>query len=187
MNLLTAVLKDLPEYQSLREAVENGQVACLSGLGTVHRAHILSALRQDTGRPLAIVCQDEETARRTIRELQSFSKEVPAFLPTRELTLYDASTVSRGWEQKRLRVLYGLGQGKIPVLVTSVEALMLRTVPRQTLFSATLLQAGAEYTLDELAARLTDAGYARTRSDRWISIHAPRVGCDICDPAVRCR
>lgn len=33
MNLLTAVLKDLPEYQSLREAVENGQVACLSGLG----------------------------------------------------------------------------------------------------------------------------------------------------------
>ena len=162
MNLLTAVLKDLPEYQSLREAVENGQVACLSGLGTVHRAHILSALRQDTGRPLAIVCQDEETARRTIRELQSFSKEVPAFLPTRELTLYDASTVSRGWEQKRLRVLYGLGQGKIPVLVTSVEALMLRTVPRQTLFSATLLQAGAEYTLDELAARLTDAGYART-------------------------
>ena len=158
MNLLTAVLKDLPEYQSLREAVENGQVACLSGLGTVHRAHILSALRQDTGRPLAIVCQDEETARRTIRELQSFSKEVPAFLPTRELTLYDASTVSRGWEQKRLRVLYGLGQGKIPVLVTSVEALMLRTVPRQTLFSATLLQAGAEYTLDELAARLTDAG-----------------------------
>ena len=163
MNLLTAVLKDLPEYQSLREAVENGQVACLSGLGTVHRAHILSALRQDTGRPLAIVCQDEETARRTIRELQSFSKEVPAFLPTRELTLYDASTVSRGWEQKRLRVLYGLGQGKIPVLVTSVEALMLRTVPRQTLFSATLLlQAGAEYALDELAARLTDAGYART-------------------------
>ena len=139
MNLLTAVLKDLHEYQSLREAVENGQVACLSGLGTVHRAHILSALRQDTGRPLAIVCQDEETARRTIRELQSFSKEVPAFLPTRELTLYDASTVSRGWEQKRLRVLYGLGQGKIPVLVTSVEALMLRTVPRQTLFSATLL------------------------------------------------
>ena len=192
MNLLTAVLKDLPEYQSLREAVENGQVACLSGLGTVHRAHILSALRQDTGRPLAIVCQDEETARRTIRELQSFSKEVPAFLPTRELTLYDASTVSRGWEQKRLRVLYGLGQGKIPVLVTSVEALMLRTVPRQTLFSATLLlQAGAEYALDELAARLTDAGYARTPMVEGVGQFSLRGGIlDVFSPAqdapIRC-
>lgn len=167
-------------------------MACLSGLGTVHRAHILSALRQDTGRPLAIVCQDEETARRTIRELQSFSKEVPAFLPTRELTLYDASTVSRGWEQKRLRVLYGLGQGKIPVLVTSVEALMLRTVPRQTLFSATLLlQAGAEYALDELAARLTDAGYARTPMVEGVGQFSLRGGIlDVFSPAqdapIRC-
>lgn len=153
MNLLTAVLKDLPEYQSLREAVENGRwPACPASARS--NAPIYSQPCARTRPALAIVCQDEETARRTIRELQSFSKEVPAFLPTRELTLYDASTVSRGWEQKRLRVLYGLGQGKIPVLVTSVEALMLRTVPRRHWFSATLLlQAGAEYALDELAAR----------------------------------
>ena len=145
MNLLNTVLRDLPEYRTLCQAAEAGQAICLSGLGTVHRAHVLAALRQDTGRPLAIVCQDEESARRTIRELQAFSTEVPAFLPTRELTLYDASTVSRGWEQKRLRVLYDLGQGAVPILVTSVEALSLRTMPRQTLFSsAIVLQAGAE-------------------------------------------
>lgn len=118
---------------------------------------------------------------------------MPAFLPTRELTLYDASTVSRGWEQKRLRVLYGLGQGKIPVLVTSVEALMLRTVPRQTLVppATLLLQAGAEYALDELAARLTDAGYARTPMVEGVGQFSLRGGIlDVFSPAqdapIRC-
>lgn len=192
MNLLNTVLRDLPEYRTLCQAAEAGQAICLSGLGTVHRAHVLAALRQDTGRPLAIVCQDEESARRTIRELQAFSTEVPAFLPTRELTLYDASTVSRGWEQKRLRVLYDLGQGAVPILVTSVEALSLRTMPRQTLFSsAIVLQAGAEYRLDDLTQRLTSAGYTRTPMVEGVGQFSLRGGIlDVFSPAqdtpIRC-
>jgi transcription-repair coupling factor (superfamily II helicase) len=186
MNLLTELLQDLPEYRTLRADIDAGRVVCLSGTNAVHRAHLLAALRQDTGRPLVIVCQDEETARRTIRELQSFLPEAPTFLPTRELTLYDASSVSRGWEQKRLRVLYGLGQGEIPVLVTSVEALMLRTMPKQTLFSASIvLQAGADYDIDALTARLTDAGYARTALVEGMGQFALRGGIlDVFSPAM---
>lgn len=55
-------------------------------------------------------------------------------LPSRELTLAGAIGVSRQWEQQRLRLLYALAQGRVPVLVASLDALLLRTLPRQTLF-----------------------------------------------------
>ena len=48
-------------------------------------------------------------------------------LPSRELTLAAALGVSRQWEQQRLRLLYALAQGRVTVLVASLDALLLRT------------------------------------------------------------
>ena len=75
-------------------------------------------------------------------------------LPGRELTFLDAAGVSREWEQRRLRMLYDLSCGQIPVLVTTLEALQLRTIPKSTLYAGTIrLTAGASYDLDELTAQ----------------------------------
>ena len=44
----------------------------------------------------------------------------------------------REWEQRRLRILYDLSAGRIPVLVTTLEALQLRTIPKSTLYAASI-------------------------------------------------
>ena len=85
------------------------------------------------GPPAVVVCQDEMAARRTQSELAAFLGAEAPILPTRDLMFYDASAISRGWEQQRLRCLcYDLARGKTPLLLTTLEAFSLRTMPRRS-------------------------------------------------------
>ena len=163
MNLLLSALQNLPEYSTLLSMVEQGQTAALSGAGGLARSHLAAALHAQSGRPMVVVCQDDLAAQRMQEELSSFLPQPPVLLPSREFTFYDAAVVSRGWEQKRLRQLYDLATGKTRLLVASLEALSLRTIPKDVLFSSAItLKCGAAYRLEALAGKLTAMGYART-------------------------
>ena len=110
-----------------------------------------------------MICQDEMAASRLQEELESFLGVQIPILPERELTFVEASGVSRQWEQKRLKLLYDLASGKLPLLISSAQALSLRTMPREVLFSASIrLRVGASFSPENLAEKLTQAGYART-------------------------
>lgn len=110
-----------------------------------------------------MICQDEMAASRLQEELESFLGVQIPILPERELTFVEASGVSRQWEQKRLKLLYDLAAGKLPLVISSAQALSLRTMPREVLFSASIrLRVGASFSPEDLAEKLTQAGYART-------------------------
>ena len=130
MNVLLQFLQKSPDYMQLLRSVEARQAAAVSGLSQAPRSHVLAALHEHSGRPLVAVCQDDLAAGRLAAELGAFLGEQPPILPSRELTLAGAIGVSRQWEQKRLRLLYDLAQGRVPVLVASLDALLLRTMPR---------------------------------------------------------
>ncbi len=162
MDILLTALRRLPAYQQLLSAAEAGKTAALSGAGLIARSHVLASLARDCPRPLVVVCQDDTAAGRLQAELAAFLGAAPPVLPTRELTLYDAAVASRGWEQKRLRQLYDLAAGRTTLLIASLEALSLRTMPRAVLAAATVtLRPGAAWDLKDLTARLESAGYAR--------------------------
>ena len=185
MNVLLSLLQKSPDYMQLLQAVEAKQAAAVSGLSQAPRSHVLAALHEHSGRPLVAVCQDDLAASRLASELGAFLGEQPPVLPSRELTLAGAIGVSRQWEQKRLRQRYALAQGQVPVLVTSLDALLLRTMPREVLFSASVrLRCGAEYNVDDLVARLTRAGYTRSSLVEGVGQFALRGGIlDVYSPA----
>ena len=111
MNQVLFMLKTIPEYAALIQALEQGQSAAVTGVGQINRSHLIAGLTQELKRPVVILVQDEMAARKLQEELKCFlGTEVPV-LPSRDLTLYDAAVVSRAWEQKRLRQLYSLGRG----------------------------------------------------------------------------
>ena len=150
MNVLLSLLQKSTDYNQLLKAVEAKQAVAVSGLSQAPRSHVLAAVHEQSGRPLIAVCQDDMAAKRLASELGAFLGEEPPVLPSRELTLAGAIGVSRQWEQQRLRLLYALAQGRVPVLVASLDALLLRTIPRQTLFSASVtLRVGAEYSMPD--------------------------------------
>ena len=185
MNVLLSLLHSSPEYESLRAMLDAGQTAAVSGVSQIARAHWIAALREDTGRPVVAVCQDEMAASRLAAELTAFLGQPPVTLPSRELTFLDAAGVSREWEQRRLRILYDLSAGKIPVLVTTLEALQLRTIPKPTLYAASIrLTAGGSYDVGQLTEQLTAAGYTRASLVEGAGQFALRGGIlDVFSPA----
>ena len=162
MEQLLSLLKTIPEYAALLEAVHQGQSAAVTGIGQINRSHLIAGLCRDTGHPLVILCQDDMAARRLQEELKGFLGGTVPILPSRELTFYDAAVVSRSWEQKRLRQLYDLYRGATPVQIFSWESMSQRTMPPAVLMRAAFpLEVGREYPVDQLVHSLTAAGYSR--------------------------
>ena len=185
MNQLLNLLKTIPEYRTLLNALSQDQSAAITGIGQINRSHIIAGLHKDGGRPLVLVCQDELAAKRLQEELKSFLGQTVPSLPSRELTLYDTAVVSRSWEQKRLRQLYELATAQTPVQILSWDALSQRTMPRDTLLqSAFTLQTGQEYDMEDLLQKLSSAGYSRCGMVEGPGQYALRGGIlDIFSPA----
>ena len=160
--LLPGLLSRLEDYRQLKEALGQGkQPLALSGLSGIHRACLSAALRQDTGRPLALVCADDGEARRAAADLSALlGAEIP-LLPARDLRFHPGAS-SREWEHRRLAVLAGLRQGEIPVVVCTAEGLLQRTLPPALLeASCRRLTVGDVCDPTALADALTAAGYTR--------------------------
>ena len=187
MNILRSVLQNLPEFQQLLAALDGGQSpAAVSGLGAVHRAHVAAALGAASERPVVVVCADESECERTARDLAFFTGQSVPVLTARQFTFHNAATVSHQWEHRRLKLLWALSEGELPCLVASVEALQQRTLPPDVLKQATLeLATGQQIDLNDLAARLTAAGYTRCQQVEGPGQFALRGGIlDVFSPAM---
>lgn len=177
MELLCRALQKLPAFAALIQAQEHNQTVAISGGGRINQSHLIASYHIQTGRPVVAICQDDMAAQRVVAELEAFLGKPVAQLPTRDMTFYDSAGVSRGWEQKRLRQLYALATGQTPVLVLSYEAAALRTIPKDTLFSATVtLRRGGQYDLQQMAERLVNAGYTRCSLVEGVGQFAIRGG-----------
>ncbi len=185
MEQLLAMLKTIPEYKALTDALSQGQSAAVTGIGQINRSHLIAGLHRDCKTPMVILCQDDIAARRLQLELKDFLGLTAPILPSRDLTLYDAAVVSRSWEQKRLRQLYALSTGKTPIQIFTWESLSQRTMPRTVLQNAAFsLEVGQEYAPEELIRKLNDAGYSRCGMVEGPGQYAIRGGImDIYSPA----
>ncbi len=162
MDMLLSALKTIPEYRTLLEYIGKQSCPAMTGISQICRSHIIAALQADTGTPITVICQDEDSAKRMQQDLQSLSGLPVPVLNTRELTLYDSAVVSRAWEQKRLRQLYDLKQGNTKIQIMTWDSLSQRTIPPSVLISAALtVKCGQEYAIENLTEKLVGCGYSR--------------------------
>ena len=185
MEKLLSFLKNIPEYQLLLKSIGRNEAAAVTGLGQINRSHLIAGLRREFDRPVVVICQDDMTAKRIGQELAAFLGETAPVLPSRELTLYDTSVVSRAWEQKRLNQLFSLTTGQTKLQIFTWESLSQRTIPPAVLGRAAFtLEVGREYPLEELIDRLSHAGYTRSGMVEGPGQFAVRGGIvDIYSPA----
>ncbi len=162
MEKLISALRSIPEYTLLLDTLAQRKAAAVTGVGQINRSHLIAGLASHTTEPVIVVCQDDMAARRIQEELRAFLGVTAPILPSRELTLYDTAVVSRSWEQKRLRQLYDLCQGKTRLQIFTWDALSQRTVPKEVLLQAVFtLTVGEEYPMAMLEKQLTRNGYTR--------------------------
>jgi len=160
--LAQAVFEDknlnlLPTY------VEGGALpALVVGLGSTGRANAAAGLRKKTGRPLVVVCADDNDAESMARDLEQFLDEPCQILTGRDMNFYAAEGVSRENEHKRIRTLYGLAAGRAPVVVCTLMGLLQRTAPPEVMKEASLvIEDGKTFSLEKVEEQLIKCGYSR--------------------------
>jgi len=149
------------ETDALFRALDAGSSpVLLSGLGSASRAHMAAALRREMEFPLFVVCPDDQSAEIMARDLESLLNEGSLLLPSREINLYAADSVSRGEEQKRLAALSSLAAGGVGICVCSVAALAQRSIPRDKLLAASRrISDGEDISMEEVENTLIHCGY----------------------------
>ena len=178
MKQLLSVLDQIPEFGALLAAMEAGRCpAALSGLSAVHRAFFAAGVLLRGERPVVLVCADEHEAERLGADIKALTGEDFLLLPAREPVFHEAATVSRQWEHRRLSVLRAMLDGEARVVVTTVDALLQRTMPRTLLEQASQrLRVGGTYDLNDLADTLAAAGYTRCQQVEGVGQFALRGG-----------
>ena len=182
-----------PDFRQLINRIDGGGCPVLfSGLGSIHKAHMISALRRLTGRPVFVVCGDELEAERMQGDIASLTGEEPFRLFAREFTFYNAESVSRQTEHERINTLHMMASGQAGIVVATPDGIMQRTMPKSVLQEAGfILRLGDKAALDEVVNRLLLCGYKRTGQVEGVGQFAKRGGIlDFFSPAcpypVRC-
>ncbi len=165
MNEIARAILKTEEYAALSSAIEKGRTPVLvGGTPTISRAHFSAALRGQTQRPVVVITSDESSAIRCAADLEFLCGEDVPVVCGRDLSFYDTAVVSREWEQARISALYSIATHPNRIAVLTVDAALLRTIPKRTLLgSAFCVRSGDEYNVDELTDRLVRCGYRRSQ------------------------
>ncbi len=162
MGVIEKGLAGLPAYSSLLNDIRSGRLpGMLTGLGHIHKAMLIHALRTDLNRRAFVLVSDEAEGSRLCEDLKALGDEA-LFLPARELSLRRVESTSRDYEQMRLGILARMAAGEGELVIACVDAAAAYTLPPGVLLDRTLrLKTGRPLPVPDLAAALSAAGYER--------------------------
>ncbi|MGI5894192.1 MAG: transcription-repair coupling factor [Candidatus Merdivicinus sp.] len=179
MKLYATIATRLEQYVQIMTDIKTGRTPALCvGLSAIHKAHFLAAAVSDLSEPILVVAQDEISAARLVSDINAMLEEEAAlFFPYRDFSYRQMEGVSTEYEQARLGVLSRLAVGEAKIVVTSLQAIMTRTIPKQVLLENTF-SVSAEHSmpLEELVERLSRSGYVRRPQVDGISQFSVRGG-----------
>ncbi len=186
METLLQILTCQPGYDTLLGALSQNRIVGMSGASQIIRAHLIASVYRHSNRPMVVVCSDDTSARKIRDELESFMQTQIPLLPTRDWTFYCTTGVSRQWEHQRIDLLYKLSTEQCPILVTSLKALTMRSMPKTKLMEQTLtLDLGTPISPEALVSHLLRCGYTRGDLVEGVGQFAHRGGIiDVFSPGM---
>ncbi len=157
---LNACLNEETGFMAVTDAVQKGQLpTAVTGLSEVHKALFCSSLYQKLKRKLLIICENEAAATAMCEDINSLGTKALLYC-YRDFNLQKAVTSSKEYEHQRIDTLSAIADGVIPVVVTSADAAMQRTIPKEVLKNREIkLAVGNSLEISLLCEQLTDAGY----------------------------
>ena len=163
--MLQSFLDGVPQFRQVVSALGRSfsMPVFAAGVSSAERAMLASGIAEKTGKPVLIITPDEPSATRLSEDIAQLcsAKEV-ALYPIRDLRFRSAEGASAEYEQKRLSVLGRVLDKSCRIVVSSVEAALQFTIPPGTYsYNTFTIKRGDSFEMEELAKRLSRAGYER--------------------------
>lgn len=177
MSAFSKILSASSEFSGLVEGIKKGSLP-QGALGLIpsQKAHIIVGLTESLCKKALVLVPDESSAVKLCENLTAFGRDVLHF-PARSLSFYTADSKSYEYEQKRIKALRRMLDGRCDIVVASVESACLYTIPPDILRQkSVLLKKGAETTLENILYSLTAAGYMRVDGVEGVGQYSCRGG-----------
>ncbi len=169
-----SILKDMPEYSSCVEYLQNGRYPIhITGMTGSQKSHFIYSLCKSLNKKCLVITYDEREAGRISHDLSFlFCRESTVF-KNREYIFYDVDASNHAAEHSRIIALTRLMAGA-PV-VTTCEAAIHFTIPphifKENFFE---IKPGDVLDVDGFIQRLAFMGYRRTSMVEGIGQYAVR-------------
>ncbi len=177
MSAFEWAIKNSAEYKGVENSIKKGFLPQgVLGLIPVQKAHLVSALTGGLEKKALIVVPDDATAVRLCDDLTAFGKDALHF-PARSFSFYNTDSQSYEYEQKRIKALRRMLDGRCDIVVASAEAVVSYTIPPEILRQkSVLLKKGAESSLEQILLSLSCAGYTRVDAVEGVGQFSVRGG-----------
>jgi len=141
----------------------NGSVECYGTSGS-ERAHFIWRIYRELHIPIFVVAPSTKIAQSILDDLQFFqdAADVPLFLfPSYNISPFKFLAYHNETAARRIYALYQLLEYKTPpIVVSSVDALLQKIIPKQEIINyAELIVAGEEIEREDLIEKLVSGGY----------------------------
>ncbi len=163
MKVFSSLLGELEEFQQLMKDLQaNITPMSVVGVSDSVGAHLISSVQERLNKTALVVTAEEKEARQYYEDLRFFLGERVYFFPRTDLLFYDVEAKGQDVTRKRLEVLSALTEPEPCCVVTTAEALVSATVPKEMYEQNSLtLKVGEDWELDALLKALTALGYCR--------------------------
>lgn len=156
-------LKNSKEYKEIIDVIDNKKGTLqLNGLLDMQKLHITYSIFKELARPTLFIANSDLEAKKAYNELRFYTKDKVEYLGTDEIYFYHLDAKDRKEEAKKLRVLLKLAKKQKTIVVTSVDAILKKYIPKNILLDNIFTyKVGDTINLDELSQNLIKLGYER--------------------------
>lgn len=164
---MKALVKVLPKMKKFEEYIEDVKKAnfpiSLAGLSDSQKVHFIYATKFYTEKPVVVLTYNDIELKKIANDMQFFEDDNVTIFPKREIVYYDIDTMNKDTSMQRLEVYAKLYNSDSGIILTTIEALMQKTISKNKLFSNVIqIEVGKESSLDGMKEKLIDIGYERT-------------------------
>lgn len=164
MDALAKILPKMKKFEDyINDVKKDNFPITLSGLSDSQKVHFAYSTRFYTERPILIVTYNDIQLKKIVEDFKFFDQEEILVFPKREIVYYDIDTMNKDVTMDRLSIYTKLYESNAKVILTTIEALMQKTISKNKLFERVLqLETGKEISLENLKESLNALGYERT-------------------------
>ena len=88
-----------------------------------------------TERPILIVTYNDIELKKIVNDIKFFSNEDILIFPKKEVVYYDIDTMNKDTTMDRISIYTKLYNSEAKIIITTIEALMQKTISKEALFS----------------------------------------------------
>ena len=184
MSVLNQELLKIKELSGLKDFEKNRFPVYISGLTETSRAHLVASIKENTKRPVVIICSDERYGESMKKNLSGLLKEDCNLLFDRDFHFFSSEAASHQREHQRMMTLEQICSWKNDISVMTVTGGMMRTIPADYLKrTETILHEAEEVLVEDIENALIRSGYEKTEQVEGKGQYSKRGGIlDIFSP-----